>query len=169
MANGSNSSVLRDTRVIGYIRMPTRDQLFISNQDSRLESFSNREGIEIVQIEHEANNGNVITRIGLWNTLRLMICRNCEPRPMPMTDDYSYWIREAFKKCNCGYPESAHGILVDDISIVCTNPQPGTRFLLDMCVAKKHLYCVREKRCMSCCNPGTVEFVRKQLMKDDPK
>jgi len=169
MVKGTNESMIRDTRVIGYVRMPTRDQLFISSQDARLESFSSREGIDIVQVEHEASNGNVITRTGLWKTLRLMVCHSCEPRPMPMTDDYSYWIREVFKKCTCGHFESAHGIIVDDISIICTNPAAGTRFLLDMCVAKKHLFCVRERRCMSCCNPATVEFVRKQLMKDDPK
>jgi hypothetical protein len=169
MAKGSGEGVLKECKVIGYIRMPTRDQLFISSQDARLESFSSREGLDVVQFEHEANNGNLITRIGLWKALRLMTCHDCEPRTMPMTDDYSYWIREALKPCACGHARPCHGLIVDDISIVCTNPSAGTRFILDLCVAKKHLYVVREKRCMSCCNPATVEFVRKQLMKDDPK
>lgn len=167
MVKGASDGVIRDTRVIGYVRMQTRDQLFISSQDAKLESYASRENIEIVQMEHEANMGNSITRTGLWRAMRLMACPDCEPKPMPMADDYAYWMREAMRPCNCGHARPAHGLIIEDILIICSNPSAGTKFLLDMCVAKKHLYVVREKRCMSCCNPATVAFVRKQLMKDD--
>lgn len=161
-----NESLAKDARVIGYVRTTSRDQLFVTNQGSRIENFANREGLEIAQVEHEASNGNSITRAGLFKALRMMICLACEPKLAPMTDDYSYWIREAMKPCSCNRPQTLDGLIVEDITIISPNPPIGTKFLLDMCVAKKHLYSVKEKGCTSCCNPKAVEFVRKQLMKD---
>ena len=169
MSKGDGQGFSRDVRVVGYLRTLSRDNLFITDQDSRIEVYASREGIDIVLVEREANNGNQICRTGLWKTLRHISCSACEPKSMPMTDDYSYWMREALKGCICAKPEPLHGLIVTDMEIITPNPQAGTKFLLDMCLAKKHLYTVFDKRCMSCCNPQAVEFVRKQLQKDIDK
>lgn len=154
----------KNVPVIGYVRTPNREQLFVSNQDSKLQGFAQRQNLDIVQIEHESSTGNMVTRTGLWRTLRMIVCRNCEPKSMPMTDDYPYWIQEAFKPCACGRPSPCEGLVAESMEIISPNPAAGTKLLLDLCVAKKHLYCVTEKRCMSCCNPQAIEFVRRQLL-----
>lgn len=159
-----NKAYVTGKRLIGYVRVENRDNLFTTEQNSRIEAFSQREAFDVVQIEHEVSNGATIVRTGLWKTLRLMTCIHCEPKQMPMSAEYDYWFREAIRPCNCKNPEPVSGILVDNIKILCANPPLGAKLILDMCVAKKHIYSVNDKSCLSCCNPQAVAFVKRQML-----
>ena len=155
---------VKDTRVIGYVRVENRDDLYITDQNSRLEGWANREAIDVVQIEHEVSNGQQLMRTGVWKVLRMVACSNCEPKPMPMIMDYDFWFKEVMKPCSCKAPLPSHGLLIDDIKILAANPPQGAKFILDMCMHKKHLYSVREKRCLSCCNPQAIAFLKRQTL-----
>jgi hypothetical protein len=154
---------VKNFRLIGYVRVQNRDDMFITDQNSSIEGFANKEGLDLVQIEHEASNGNQIMRVGLWKVLRLMTCTSCPPKTMPMADQYDYWFREATRPCTCKCPNPASGILVDNITVLCTTPAQGAKFALDMCAARKHLFVAEGQRCMSCCNPQAVKLVMKQM------
>ncbi len=154
----------KNKKVIGYVRVENRDEIFITDQIGDIDNFASREKLDLIKTEHETSNGNQIMRLGLWKTLRTMTCLECDPKTMPMSDDYDHWFREALRPCTCRAPRPASGIIVDDIKILTTQPSSGAKFTLDMCVAKKHLYVVREKRCLSCCNPQAVEFVKRKML-----
>lgn len=163
-----DDSLIKGARVIGYVRVDNRDQLYLTSQDSVLEKYANKELLDMVQIEHDVSNGSQIMRLGLWKTLRMMLCINCEPRQMPMNLDYESWIKEVMRPCtSCKAADQLKGIVVVDVSKVCTQPAQGAKFTLDMCAARKHLYSVQEGRCISCCNPQAVEFLRKRMTKEE--
>ncbi len=64
--------LIKDTKLIGYVRVENRDDIFITEQDVRIETFAGKEAMDVVLIEHETSNGNQIVRVGLWKTLRAM-------------------------------------------------------------------------------------------------
>lgn len=158
------SDFIKETKVIGYVRVENRDDLYITDQDARLEYFSGKEGMDLVQIEHEVSNGQQLIRTGVWKALRLVACSTCEPKPMPMIMEYDYWFKEVIKPCTCASPAPANGLLIDDIKVLAANPPQGAKFILDLCMNKKHLYSVKEKRCLSCCNPQAIAFLKKQTL-----
>ncbi len=153
-----------NNKVIGYVRVENRDEIFITDQDTHIENFAKRQNLDLLQTEHETSNGSQLMRLGMWRILRLLACSECEPKSMLMTDDYQHWFREAMRPCTCKSPKPASGIVVDDIKYICIQPSPGARFTLDMCVAGKHVYVVQDKRCLSCCNPQAIAFVKKQML-----
>lgn len=153
-------------KLLGYVRVENKDEIYLSSQDSTLQSCSSKLDLELARICHDVGSGTQIMRIGLWKALRMMACLDCEPKSMPMSMDYDLWLREAMRKCSCSYPEPVHGLIVSDISIICTTPNLGSKFVLDFCMNKKHLYTAREKRCLSCCNPQAIEVLRKKTLGD---
>ncbi len=160
-----NQSASKKTRLIGYVRIENRDEIYISDQNSHIENFAAKNNLEILQIEHEVSNGQQLVRTGVWKALRMMACLNCEPKQMPMVLDYDYWFQEVMKPCSCENQDSADGIIVDDIKTLCANPPQGAKFLLDMCTQKKHLYASSDKKCLSCCNPQAIEFLKRQMLR----
>lgn len=156
---------VKDIRAIGYVRVDNRDEIYISDQNTVIEGFAVREGIDLVQVEHEVSSGQQLMRMGVWKALRLVACIECEPKQMPMVMDYDFWFKEVTKPCLCKRPQPLHGIIVDDIKTLAANPAQGAKLILDMCMAKKHLYSARERRCLSCCNPQAVEFLKRQMLK----
>ncbi len=160
MVNTNNSIMGR--KVVGYVRVESKDDLFLTDQDARIERFVTNEDLDLTHIEHEVNAGKVLMRLGVWKLLHDLNCLDCPERQMPMSADYKYWLQEAFKPCSCQTPRPANGILVSDISILCTDPPQGAQFTLDMCMLKKHVYSITGKRCLSCCNPQAIEFMKRK-------
>lgn len=151
------------TKVIGYVRVENRDEIYVTGQNIDIESFANSRALKLVKIQLDVSSANQIMRVGLWKVLRMVACSNCPPKQMPMSGDYEMWLREALRPCTCNNPAPAEGIVVDNIGIICESPPQGAKFTLDMCANKKHLFSAQEKRCLSCCNPQAVEFLRKKM------
>ena len=160
-------SQITKARLIGYIRVENRDDLFVSDQNSNLESLAQHKGLKVLKTESEVANGNQIIRMGLWKALRLVACYNCTPKQMPMTMDFDLWFAEAVRSCTCKNPAPLDGIVVEDVSILCKSPPQGAKFTLSMCAVNLHLYSVEAKACLSCCNPQAVEFVRRQMLENN--
>ena len=160
----ANNNNAKSAKLIGYVRLENRDDIYISDQNSDIETFASKQNLELYSIEHEISTGTQLMRVGVFKALRMVACTECEPKQMPLTDMYDYWFTEALKPCFCKVPRPADGLIVDEISILSTTPSQGARFTLDMCVAKKHVYVVKEKRCLSCCNPQAIEFLKRKML-----
>lgn len=160
-----NQNTNKKAKVIGYVRIENRDEIYISDQNTHIENFAAKSNLELVQIEHEVSNGQQLVRTGVWRALRMMACNNCEPKQMPMVLDYDFWFKEVMKPCTCKNPAPLDGILVDDIKTLSANPPQGAKFTLDMCTQKKHLYTSSDRKCLSCCNPQAIEFLKRQMLR----
>lgn len=158
------SSQVSKARLIGYVRVEDKEELFVSDQNSDLESFTQQKGFKVVKTEREVANGNQIIRVGLWKALRMVACSSCPPKNMPMTMDFDLWFAEAVRACTCKTPAPLDGLIVESVSILCKNPPQGAKFTLSMCAVKLHLYTTETKSCLSCCNSQAVEFVRRQML-----
>jgi hypothetical protein len=152
-------------KLISYVRVEDKDGLFLTDQDSDIERYAAKTGLNIVNTEREVSNGRQIIRIGLWKALRQMMCVNCQPRQMPMISEYPYWFEQACMPCTCKNPSPADGLIAGGMGVFCLDPPKGAEFTLSMCLVNKHLYSVENKACMSCCNAKAVEFARKRLLK----
>ncbi|MBX9686753.1 MAG: hypothetical protein K2X27_08625 [Candidatus Obscuribacterales bacterium] len=152
------------SRLIGYFRVSKRDDLYTCEDPQKLESFCTKKGASIVSTESEVSAGNQIVRVGLWKALRKMLCSQCEPRQMPMLNQYEDWMRELNKSCSCKSAKPCDGIVVTDMRAVTTDMAQGARFTLDLCAAGKHLVSLAEEKCLSCCNPQAVAFLRKSIL-----
>lgn len=159
-------STASKARLLGYVRVENKDDIYVSPQDAGLHDCSNKLNLDLVRITHDVSNGVQIMRLGLWKALRMMACLDCEAKSMPMSLDYDLWFREAMRPCSCSRPDSVNGLIVSDIPIICTTPSLGSKFILDFCWHKKHLYSAREKRCLSCCNPQAIEVLRKKTLSE---
>lgn len=151
-------------QLIGYVRVTNRDELHSSDQDSHIHQFAQKEGYEVKHVEQEVSNGNQLMRIGVWKALRWLACTKCPPRPMPMADMYDYWFKEAMKPCLCDSPKPADGLIAENIEVLCTTPAQGAKFVLDMCVMRKHLFVSSDRKCLSCCNPQAIKIATKGKM-----
>jgi hypothetical protein len=158
----SKNEPVKNNRLVGYVRVTDREDVFTSEQNSEIHGFAHREGLKVLHMEHEVSNGVQLMRVGLWKLLRKMVCLNCPPKQMPMSDMYDYWFKEAIRPCSCQSPSPSDGILAAGMEIICTTPAQGARFTLDMCANNKHVFAALEHRCLSCCNPQAVRFVANQ-------
>lgn len=158
---GAQSSISSVLYLVGYVLEQRESDLRYTKLPQKIGDFCKQRGYSLIFTEQEVGASKNMCRSGLWRVTRALVCYQCDPDVMPVSYDVEAWVQRAMKFCKCSKPTGVAGIVIKSINTLCTEPTSGSKYVLALAVARKHLFVVDEGKCISCCNPAAKPFMDK--------
>lgn len=148
--------------VVGYVLEQRSTDLRYSKQPQKINSFCKENGYNLIFTEQEVGAPRNICRTGLWRVTRALVCYICDAGDMPISYDVEAWVQRAMQPCRCKEGTGVNGIVATNINAICTEPVIGSKFVLSLAIARKHMFVSEQGKCISCCNPAAQAFMNKR-------
>ena len=129
----------------------------------RLDDLCSHQGYQLNAVEWDCGNASNPMRLGLWRSLRRLICDKCPPKRMGLSfmslDDF---LNQALAPCPCE-SKGLDGIIVSSLMHLCSDQTKTSQICLRLAEAGKHLMS-DDGICLSCCHPATKMMLQKKRL-----
>lgn len=147
-------------RLLGYVLTtrsydPGKEMIF------RLEDRAAKAGFRMEHSEWDVGYASNPYRVGLWRTLRKLVCDQCDVRRMPFSlMNFEDFVEQALKPCICGNTRGFDGIVVSKLDHITSDKNKGALLVLELAAKGKHIM-AEDGICLSCCHPATRKLLNR--------